>query len=85
MKTDEYHSLLEAVPTLREKVLYAVLYTGGLRMHEAFNLTWDNIDFQEGVLYVKNRQVTDALPPFSIKDHEDRRIPLPADTIDLLT
>lgn len=85
MKAPEYHALIEATPSLREKVAYAIFYTAGLRMHEAFNLTWDCLDFQENILYVMNRDATAEMPPFTIKDHEQRRIPLPPHTIDLLT
>lgn len=53
-------------------------------MHEAFNLTWDCIDSQKSLLYVTNREATDTIPPFSIKDYEQRRIPLPPDTVALL-
>jgi integrase len=85
MKPDEYHALLEATPSLREKVAYALFYTAGLRLHEAVNLTWDCLDFQKNLLFVMNREPRQDIPPFSIKDHEERRIPLPAHTIDLLT
>ena len=85
VKPDEYHALLEVAPSLREKVTYALFYTAGLRLHEAFNLTWDCFDFQKGILLVTNREATTDIPPFYIKDHETRRIPLPAHTIDLLT
>ena len=85
MKPEEYHRLLEVTPSLREKVAYAIFYTAGLRLHEAYNLTWDCLDFQKNLLYVLNREATPTIPPFSIKDHESRRIPLPAHTIDLLT
>lgn len=85
MKPEEYHTLLEVTPSLREKVVYAIFYTAGLRLHEAFNLTWDCLDFQKNLLFVMNREPTATVPPFSIKDHETRRIPLPPHTIDLLT
>jgi integrase len=85
VKPEEYHALLEVAPSLREKVAYALFYTAGLRLHEASNLTWDCIDFQKGILLVTNREATTDIPPFHIKDHEARRIPLPAHTIDLLT
>jgi integrase len=85
MTPNEYHALLESTPSLREKVAYAIFYTAGLRMHEAFNLTWDCIDFQKNLLFVMNREATKDVPPFSIKDHEQRRIPLPSHTIDMLT
>jgi len=85
MKPDEYHALLDVARSLREKVAYAIFYTAGLRLHEAFNLTWDCLDFQRNLLFVMNREATLGIPPFPIKDHEERRIPLPPHTIDLLT
>ena len=84
-KSSEYHALLEAVPGLREKVAYALFYTAGLRLHEAFALTWDWIDFENCVVVINNREGTEIVPEFNIKDHEKRRIPLPSHTIDLLT
>ena len=71
--------------SLRVKVAYALLYTSGARLGEAFSLTWNDIDFENGRLIIANRQGTADMPPFSIKDHEARRIPLPKHTIDLLT
>ena len=85
MKPDEYHPLLDVTPSLREKAAYAIFYTAGLRLHEAFNLTWDCLDFQKNLLFVMNREAKADVPPFTIKDHEERRIPLPGHTIDLLT
>ncbi|UCG50314.1 MAG: site-specific integrase [Phycisphaerales bacterium] len=84
LSTGEYHALHEVVPTLREKVAYALFYTAGLRLHEAYALTWDCVDFENGVVMINNREGTEDLPEFSIKDHEKRRIPLPAHTMDLL-
>jgi len=84
VKPDEYYALLDAAPGLREKVAYALFYTAGLRMHEAFNLTWDCFIFHKNILLVMNREAQDDVPPFSIKDHEARRIPLPKQTIELL-
>jgi integrase len=81
----EYFALLNAVTSLRVKVAYALLYTSGARLGEAFSLTWNDIDFENGKVKIANREGTADLPPFSIKDHEARRIPLPKHTIDLLT
>jgi len=80
----EYHGLLEVV-TLRERVAYALFYTAGLRLSEAFSLIWSDIDFESGYVIVAERKATTTLPPFRIKDYEARRIPLPKHTIDLLT
>ncbi len=79
----EYHALLEVV-TLRECVTYALFYTAGLRLSEAFSLMWSDIDFESGYVIVAERRATTTLPPFCVKDYEARRIPLPKHTIDLL-
>jgi integrase len=81
----EYHALLEAAPTLRWKVLYALAYTSGARIGELFSLTWNDVDFESGKLIVSSREGSSTMPPFHVKDHEARSIPLPAHTIDLLT
>jgi integrase len=80
----EYFALLNATPSLRKKVAYALLYTSGARMSEAYALTWDCVDFDKGKLIITNYEGTNNTPPFIIKDHEARRIPLPKHTIDLL-
>jgi len=81
----EYHALSEAAPTLRWKVLYALAYTSGARIGELFSLTWNDIDFESGKLIISSRDGTATMPPFHVKDHEARSIPLPTHTIDLLT
>jgi integrase len=80
----EYHALLEVV-TLRERVAYALFYTAGLRLSEAYSLMWSDIDFESGYVIVAERKATTTLPPFHVKDYEARRIPLPKHAIDLLT
>ena len=81
----EYHALLEAAPNLRWKVFYALAYTSGARSGELFSLTWNDIDFENNRLLIASREASETMPPFYVKDHEARRIPLPAHTIDLLT
>jgi integrase len=81
----EYHALLEAAPTLRWKVFYALAYTSGARVSELFSLTWNDVDFGSGKLIIADREGTVSTPPFHVKDHEARSIPLPAHTIDFLT
>jgi integrase len=80
----QYQRLLEAAPKLRWKVFYALAYTSGTRMGELFSLTWNDIDFENGRLVIANRDSTADMPPFHVKDHEARRIPLPNHTVDLL-
>jgi integrase len=80
----EYLALLDTVPDLRKKCLYALLFTGGLRLTEALALQWSNIDFERGCVVICNREPTDDLPGWQVKDSDLRTIPLPKDTVDLL-
>ena len=80
----DYVALLEAAPTLRWKVLYALAYTSAARFGELFNLTDRDIDFQTGKLLIRNREGTADLPPFDVKDHDNREVPLPPQTLKLV-
>jgi integrase len=84
LTVEEYHSLLDAAPNLRWKCFYALAFTSGARFGELFNLTWTDIDFDSGRMNIQNREGTDKMPPFLIKDHEARFVQLPKHTIDLL-
>jgi integrase len=84
LKPAEYLRLLDAAPDLRWKCLYAVLYTSGVRMGECFSLTWANVDFERGVIHIGSRAGTPAMPPFRLKAHEQRTIPLPQQTLSIL-
>lgn len=81
----EYHALVVAAPTLRWKLFYALAYTSGARVGELFSLTWNDVDFESNKLIISDREGTTTMPPFHVKDHQARSIPLPAHTIDLLT
>lgn len=85
VRPDEYKELLRVTPTIREQTLFALAYTAGLRLTEALALRWSDIDFEREAVQIVNRPGTETLPPFDIKDFESRTIPLPHNTIDLLT
>lgn len=80
-----YKELLRVTPSIREKTLFALAFTAGLRLTEALALRWSDIDFEKEEVHVVNRPGTETLPPFEIKDYEARTIPLPQHTIGLLT
>ncbi len=85
LSAGEFHKLLGFTPKLREKVLYALAYTAGLRASEALALYWTNIDFDKGRVHIENRSATNEYPPFDVKDSDTRIIPLPKLTLSLLT
>ena len=85
---------------LQRYKVFAAQYTGdGVSIYNSFDLTqdkwrltdgqysltWNDVDFENGRLIISDRESTTTMPPFHIKDHEARRVPLPAHTIDLLT
>lgn len=81
----EFLALLDTTPDLQTKCFYALCFTAGLRRSEALALQWDGIDFERGQVIIASRPGTDDWPPFFVKDHEKRSIPLPAFTLNLLT
>ena len=67
LAVDDYYKLLNAAPTLRWKCFYALVYTSGARFGELFNLTWADIDFEQGHIYIRNREGSDCMPPFWLR------------------
>ncbi len=76
---DEFESILKHTPDFRLQCLYAVMYGTGLRIGEALSLLWNgkDVDFEHNRINLKNRAGMTNLPPFSIKDHQNRSIPMP--------
>lgn len=86
LKPNEFHKLLDVTRSLREKVLYALAYTAGLRESEILALYWADIDFEKGRLRIVNRAAMEKYPPpFYVKDTDTRTVPLPNLTLALLT
>lgn len=84
IKPEEYQKLLDAAPNPRWKAFYALCYTAGLRFSEAVSLRWSDINFLSGEVTLRNRPGTDTEPEFLLKDYEERTIPLPKTTLDML-
>lgn len=81
---EEYKRLIDVASTVYWKAFYAVAYTAGLRFGELASLTWADIDFQKSEVHVCSKPGTATMPPFFVKDHEERTIPLPKHTLDIL-
>ena len=60
------------------------MYWCGLRLSEAQNLLWTNIDFTNNKINIVNRPATKDLPPFTVKNKSCRSVPMPAQVIFLL-
>lgn len=75
----EFNRILKVTSDFRVRCLYATMYGTGLRIGEAISLLWNgrDIDFENNRINLRNRPGTKTLPPFSIKDHHNRSIPMP--------
>ena len=85
MTIPEYRKLLEAAPNLRWQVFYALAYTSSARVGELFNLTWADIEFEQGRVIFNNREGSKTMAPFVVKDKEARYVQLPTETLNLLS
>jgi integrase len=81
LKPEEFRQLLSVVSDLRWRAFYFLAYTTGARFGEMFNLLWTNIDYDSAAVRIHSRSPSKKIPPFSVKDHESRRLLLPAKAV----
>ena len=53
---DRINDLVEAATCFRDKALYCLLAASGIRLHEALNLTLNDVDFSNRLVYVHDPQ-----------------------------
>ena len=73
------------LPLPPEPSLSPLGYTSGARVGELFNLTWADIEFEQGRMLIHNREGSSTMPPFVVKDKEARYVQLPTETLNLLS
>ncbi len=78
------NAIIDEALTSREKAVYAILYGTGLRFGEAFSRHPDDVDLETQYVHVRPREATDDTPPFRVKDHERRSIPIPAFAVEMV-
>lgn len=49
----EVQDLLKATGNLKHQLLLRLFYYGGLRLNEARNLRWEDVDFERGLIHLK--------------------------------
>lgn len=84
VKITEYQALLDATEELWWKALFSIAYSSGLRRNEIFNLTWQNIDFENKLICINAKQSTKLTIEWEPKDHENRVVPISEHTIQFL-
>jgi integrase len=62
-----------------QRVIFELLLKTGLRMQEAMNLEWVNVDFRRKIIKVREQLDTDTGTNVRIKDRAERSVPLPDD------
>ncbi len=84
LSPSEFWALLKNTDSDSDKAAYAIMYGAGLRYGEAYSLQPSDVDLSGGYVHVRPREATPDTPPFRIKDHECRSIPLPKYAVDLI-
>ncbi|MFC1604624.1 tyrosine-type recombinase/integrase [Planctomycetota bacterium] len=84
VSTKEYRLLLASTPRLWWRALMSIAYGSGLRRGEILNLTWADIDFENQRIHVLPKASSQSLIEWEPKDHENRVVPISAESIQLL-
>jgi integrase len=80
-----FRQLFSVADTALWKALLATSYTSSTREDELLNLTWSDFGLQENQLHITRKDKHSWIQPWQLKDHELRTIPLPEQTVNLLT
>jgi len=82
----EFKKILENTPSLRLKTMYSLCYGCGLRLGEMQNIIAEqNFNLNNKQLKLINRPGTSDIPPFQLKDYEERTIPIPQWVMEILS
>lgn len=82
---EQFQSIAAQASEVMWQALIVVVYCSGIRLREATNLTWSDIDFKAGELHVTAKDADGYVQAWTPKDHERRTLPLPEQAINLLT
>ena len=82
---EEFEQVRAATESLWWHSLLTLLYTTALRLGEALNLTWADVDFEHDRVRVAAKDQSECLLAWEPKDHESRILPAPPAAIQLLT
>jgi integrase len=66
------------------RALLATLYSTAVRLREATNVTWADLDLKAGELHVTRKVAQKWVQPWTPKGHQRRTIPMPPQTVELL-
>jgi integrase len=81
---DQFQGIYRQAKSVYWQALLVTLYSTALRLDEAMNLLWQDIDFESGQLHVTRKTAEDPVQAWTPKDCQMRTIPLPDRALDLL-
>ncbi|MEM5799229.1 MAG: tyrosine-type recombinase/integrase [Candidatus Aenigmatarchaeota archaeon] len=53
LSKEDVTKMIDAVKNTKHRAILSALYYAGLRLSEARNLRWDDIDFQRDIIHIK--------------------------------
>ena len=80
LNKDEIHRMIDVTYNLKHKLVLMFLYYAGLRLNEARNLKWTDLDFERGLIHIKiakggkervvflHKRLQDSLKVYGMKD-----------------
>ena len=81
---DEVSLLVKAAPSLLWQARILIARCAGLRVGEILNLTWPDIDLDDGIMTIRPKEDTETTWAWHPKDYEIRELPLSTETVQLL-
>ena len=80
----DFYMIYSFAPDSLRRACLVTFYTTGIRLREAMNLTWQDIDFESDQLHVTRKTRHGFVQKWTPKDHEMRSIPLSKQAATLL-
>ena len=81
---DQFQQIYRQAKATVWQALLVTLYSTGLRLDEAMNLLWSDVDFGMGQLLVARKTSREFVQSWTPKDCQMRTIPLPEQAVNLL-
>lgn len=72
--SEQFQSIVAQAVEVMWQALTTIVYSTGIRLREATNLTWSDIDFNSGELHIAAKDAQGYVQAWTPKDHERRTL-----------